>query len=137
MRVRIVTAVGIAALMLACGGVALASARTQPAAPRHHSYGTVTGTYEMEGGPIPGPGKQPPIRPLSGTITFRAQGSPPVRVHANASGRFTVRLAVGTYRITARSGAIRGPGLNSCVRPDTVTVRPRHISHLTLVCIVP
>jgi len=137
MRVRTVTAVGVAALLLGCGGVALASVSTQAGAARHPGDGIVTGTYEMEGGPIPGPGKQPPVRPLPGTITFSSPGSRPVRVHAGASGKFTVWLAAGTYRVTARSPAVRGPGPNACGWPDTVTVRAGDTRHLTLTCIVP
>jgi hypothetical protein len=132
MRVRAIAAVSIAIVMLTGGGIALASSRSQPGAVRHHRNGIVTGKFEREGGPIPGPGQQPPIVPLAGTIRFTA-GHRVVRVHAGASGTFTVRLAPGTYRVTARTPSVRG----SCTRPAAVKVRPGRTSHVTMICIVP
>jgi len=134
-RLRVIAAAGMAVLMLAFGGMALASARHQGGAAPHARGGIVTGRYVMEGGPIPGPGRQPPVRPLSGTVTFTAPGSRPVRLHVGATGKFTVLLAAGTYQVTAASASVHGPG--ACTRPETVTVRPRIISHLMLICVVP
>jgi len=134
MRVRTIAVVSILIVMLG-GGVALASARGHATAAGHHRDGTVTGKFEREGGPIPGPGKQPPVVPLSGTIRFTA-GHHVVRVHVGASGKFRVRLAPGTYRVTASTPELRGPAGKTC-HAAIVKVRAGHTSHLTMACIVP
>jgi hypothetical protein len=105
--------------------------------------GHVTGKLVMEGGPIGPGGQQPGERPIPGTVTFTMAGHRPVNVGAGKSGRFSAWLAPGRYHVTGRSPdiiTVTGSGRHleqTCSQPSSVTVRPRHTTTITVVCIVP
>jgi hypothetical protein len=132
---RAVTVIGILALGGCASAASTATAATRPAAARTEP---VSGSLVMEGGPIPPGGNQPPVRPLPGTVSFTAARHRPVTVTVPASGRFTVRLAAGTYRASATTPNITGPGgkHGTCPDPSPVRVAARPV-HITIACIVP
>ena len=105
--------------------------------------GHVTGRLVMEGGPIGPGGQQPGERPIPGTVTFTMTGHRPVNVGAGKSGRFSAWLAPGRYHVSGRSPDIitvtsSGRHLEqTCSQPSPVTVRARHTTTITVVCIVP
>jgi hypothetical protein len=82
------TVVGVAGAALIAAGC---SAST-PAAPT----GTVQGRLLAYPGPMPANGK-PPTSPMAGTAAFTDQSGHTVTVTVDASGKFTVRLAAGSY----------------------------------------
>jgi hypothetical protein len=112
--------------------------------------GTVTGRAQLEGGPVAPPGTtgrhgaQPRVRPLPGTVEFELAGRTHRLVTATAgpSGRFSVRLAPGTYHVDVRSPRIREQLSDGRLREQpcaarTVTVVARRTAAVTLTCIVP
>jgi hypothetical protein len=105
--------------------------------------GRVTGKLVMEGGPIGPGGKQPGERPIPGTVTFITAGHRPVNVGVGSSGRFSAWLAPGRYHVAGRSPdiiTVTGSGRHveqTCSQPSSVTVRARHTTTITVVCIVP
>jgi hypothetical protein len=125
-----VVACAVAVLMLAgCSGTASASGT-------HHRDGTVIGRFVREGGPLGPGGKQPPAVPLSGTVRFTRTHGHTVVVHVGSTGRFTVRLRAGRYRVSGSSAAINS-AKSPCTPPMSVRVRARRTAHLTVVCPVP
>jgi hypothetical protein len=58
--------------------------------------GTVQGRLLEYPGPMPSNGK-PPAYPMAGTVTFTDKSGHAMTVTVDASGRFTVRLAAGSY----------------------------------------
>jgi hypothetical protein len=121
----------------------LAACAAGAGSPRQHSHvralGTVTGTFEREGGPLGPGGTQPKGVPLSGTIMFTAADGRPVLVRVGKSGTFTVRLAAGSYRVLGRSPQIGGSGGRApwCSVPLTVAVSAGHAARAKVVCPVP
>jgi hypothetical protein len=105
--------------------------------------GHVTGKLVRAGGPMGPGGKQPGEQPLPGTVTFTAAGHRPVSVRVGASGKFSVWLDPGRYRVAGRSPDIEtvtstGKDLEqTCSQPLSVTVRARHATAITVVCPVP
>jgi hypothetical protein len=110
----------------------------------------VTGRLVMEGGAIGPGGQQPGERPIPGTVTFTAAGHQPVTaghepvaVEVRDSGKFSVWLPPGRYRVAARSPDIQtitGSGKaveQTCSQPQSVTVSARHTTTITIACIVP
>ncbi|HXP20394.1 MAG TPA: hypothetical protein VN840_12190 [Streptosporangiaceae bacterium] len=132
MRSLIVSA-GVAALLLSACAVT----------PVHASApGTVTGRFQIQGGPIGPGGKQPGKRPISGTIQFTAGHGPAVTVRTGASGTFSARLAPGTYAVCARSpglaadnstNGLKGP----CSASQSVRVTAGHTTRIALTVDVP
>ena len=142
-------ATGIAAgLLLAGGGTTAASIASDHAThvpgPAAHARrapdGVVVGRFEREGGPLGPGGTQPPTLPLSGTIWFARAGHRTVTVRAGKSGKFSVRLAPGSYRVSGRTPMIQGQPGNTdavCSLPSPVRVTAHHARHITVFCIVP
>jgi|HubBroStandDraft_4_1064222.scaffolds.fasta_scaffold249084_1 hypothetical protein len=140
----IVAVLGTAALgagvLAGCAATAAADTAGTASSGTHAAAATavVSGRLVMEGGPIAPGGKQPPVRPLPGTVSFTAAHRRTVRVAVPASGRFTVRLAAGTYRASATTPNITGPGgkHDTCPDPSPVRVTTRPV-HVVIACIVP
>jgi hypothetical protein len=140
-----VLGVALAATLGACG-----TASAAPNAGAGHSslmnaghplFGTVTGTYEMEGGAIGPGGKQPALRNLPGFVY--ATGA---RGHARASvhdGRFTLRLRPGTYELTGWTPNVKEVSAANVVSKGSKCGEARslvtagHGVHAALYCIVP
>jgi hypothetical protein len=114
----------------------------------------VTGRFVLLGGALQRSGKQPPGRPLRGTVRFTLASSGPLGsrpvtstaetvVAVGRSGRFDVWLRPGVYRVSGRtpqivevlpSGAQRP---STCAQPRPLTVTPRRTATVTVVCAVP
>jgi hypothetical protein len=142
-RRHTVAAVSAAGLLLAGGGVAAAStadgALTRPAQANHAADGRVTGKFERVGGPIEPSGKQPVV-PLSGTMRFARPGHRTVRVRVGKSGRFSVRLVPGAYRVSGRTPLIlQVPGNieATCWLHGRLKVSSGRTRHIVVTCIVP
>jgi hypothetical protein len=105
--------------------------------------GTVTGVFHRVGGPLGPGGQQPKVVPLTGRMRFTRPGHPVVSVPVGRSGRFTVQLPPGTYRVTGITPDIvevlnNGRQLDGrCHGPQDLRVRPGRAGHITVVCSVP
>lgn len=133
MRRQAVPAVLAACLFLTgCGVAAASSTHGQAGSAPHSEYGRVVGKFEREGGPIGPGGQQPPVVPLAGTIVFWRRAHRTVRVHAGKSGRFSVRLAPGSYKVWGRT-----EGLPACRLPGRLKVTAGRKRHIVVACIVP
>jgi hypothetical protein len=105
--------------------------------------GTVTGVFHRVGGPLGPGGQQPKAVPLTGRMRFTRPGHPAVSVPVGRSGRFTVQLPPGTYRVTGITPDItvvldNGRQLDGrCHGPQSLRVRPGRTGHITVVCSVP
>jgi hypothetical protein len=103
----------------------------------------VAGTFQREGGPIQPGGKNPPIQPLRGVVTFRDSKGHSVNVAVGVSGKFSVALQTGTYTVTGRSPQVEQQNANGtvsdppCSAPMTTVIRPRTLNHVVVTCIVP
>jgi hypothetical protein len=139
-RLGAVIALGILMLLAACATAAPGPVAAP--APAAAPGGVVTGTLQLEGGPIGPDGQQPGSRPIPGTIQFTVDGRGPVTVRAGTAGTFAVKLPAGTYDVSGRSPrVIDVSGGTSrqvpCSEPLSVTVTARHTSTIALTCIVP
>jgi hypothetical protein len=111
--------------------------------PPARATGHVTGKLLIEGGPIGTGGQQPGERPIPGTVTFTAAGHRPVQVGVGASGKFSAWLPPGRYHVAGRSPDIEtvtdsGKYLEqTCGDLSSVTVSARHVTTISVVCIVP
>lgn len=115
------------------GVVILLLSACAPAAAHAAAVGTVTGTLQMEGGPIAPDGRQPGKRPVPGTVQFTSARQQRVTVQVGSSGTFSVQLPPGTYAVCSRpSGA---PGL--CLQGRPVTVTARHTTEWAFTFAVP
>jgi hypothetical protein len=129
----------------AASGQTQAASRQAPATSRQApAAGHLAGRLVMEGGPLGPGGKQPGERPLSGTVTFTAAGHRGVTVRVGSSGRFSVQLPPGTYRVSGGSPAIETSSGSSgkeqelpCSQPLSATVTAGHTSAVTVTCVVP
>jgi len=99
----------------------------------------------MEGGPSGPGGQQPKVRPIPGLVEFTADHRV-TKVPVGRSGRFSVSLPPGTYRVAGRSPRITqvsdtapdGEGRElPCSLPLSVTVTPHGSAAVTLTCAVP
>jgi len=102
--------------------------------------GRIEGKFQRVGGPLGPGGTQPAVVALSGTMRFTRAGHKTITVRVGKSGRFAVRLAPGTYRVSGRTPDIRGEPGNTeatCSLPGTVTVKAGSVRHVTVVCAVP
>jgi len=107
----------------------------------HPELGTVSGTYQLEGGAFNPAGPNPPIHPLRGIITATGPNSH-VRTLAK-DGRFTLSLPPGTYRLTGWTPQIKEKNGLKVVKNGTacgaatVVVTPHDTATAALYCIVP
>jgi hypothetical protein len=130
--------------VLALTGCAAAGAAEHAASqPLTQSTGHVTGTLLLEGGPLGPGGQQPGERPIPGTVTFTTAGHRPVSVRVASSGKFSVSLPPGRYRVAGRSPDVEtvtdsGKTVqDSYLEPWSVTVTARHTTAIQVVFIVP
>jgi hypothetical protein len=99
--------------------------------------GTVTGRFQLEGGPS----GDTAARPIPGTVRFTAAHHRPVTIQVGTSGSFSVRLPAGTYQVAGRTPRIievsggRQHEMWSQTRPVTVTAG--HTTRITITDIVP
>ena len=142
----------------ACAPLLLAACAAGPAAGHHGGtagqgtvqsspppdhLGTVTGVFHREGGPLGPGGQQPKVVPLTGRMRFTRPGHPAVSVPVGRSGRFTIQLPPGTYRVTGITPDIveqlnNGRQLEGrCHGPQDLRVRAGRTGHITVACIVP
>jgi len=133
-----------ALLLTGCMAASTAGHATgQTAARPARATGHVTGKLLMEGGPIGPGGQQPGERPLPGRVTFTAAGHRPVAVEVGTSGKFSVWLKPGRYRVAGSSPDIQtvaGPGREveqTCTQPSSMTVSAGHAVTIAVVCSVP
>ena len=108
----------------------------------HPASAYLTGKLVMEGGPLGPDGQQPGERPMSGTVTFTAAGHRAITVEVGSSGKFSVPLPPGRYRVSGRSPDIMEVnGGHSrelpCSQPASVVVRAGSTATITLACVVP
>lgn len=103
-------------------GVSLAGC----ASPRDE--GTLDGTLQAVGGPA---GTAP--RPLSGSVTFHGSDGNIATINLSSSGRFSARLPVGRYTVSARSPQFEG-GSGECQPPGPVTVTKDRTSRVAIDC---
>jgi hypothetical protein len=106
--------------------------------------GHLAGRLLMEGGPMRPGGLQPSERPIPGIVTFTDARHRRVDVQVSSSGRFSVRLPPGRYRVSGRSPSIEassGSGGNEqelpCSPSLSAIVTAGHTSAVTITCIVP
>ena len=127
-------------------GLALALAACTAITSAHASRadeGRIIGTFIRAGGPLGPGGMQPPDRPLTGTVQFRAAHHPTVAVRVGKSGTFTVWLPAGTYRVSGRSPSIlevlaSGATRESpCSVPQQVAVVTGRALRISVTCSVP
>jgi hypothetical protein len=107
-----------------------------------HATGQVTGHLIMEGGAIQPGQNQPPVRSIPGTVTFTETGHRPTSIQVGNSGKFSLQLAAGRYKVSAKSPRIievnNGHDLElPCSQPVSVTVKAGHSAAITVACIVP
>lgn len=141
----------------ACVPLLLAACAAAPGAGRHGDparqgpaqsappgqLGTVTGVFHRVGGPLGPHGQQPKVVPLTGRMRFTRPGHPAVSVPVGRSGRFTVQLPPGTYRVTGITPDIvtvldNGRQLDGrCHGAHDLHVRAGRTGHITVVCAVP
>jgi hypothetical protein len=122
------------------GAASQGTAQTTAAAGR---TGTVTGVFHRAGGPLGPGGQQPRVVPLTGRMRFTRPGHPAVSVPVGRSGRFTVQLPPGSYRVTGITPGIvevldNGRQLDErCHGPQDLRVLAGRTGHITVVCTVP
>lgn len=138
-RVQAVAGIGAALLLAACAAPAAHVTSTSS----EGSYGTVTGQFLREGGPIGRGGQQPAVVRLQGMVTFTAAHHRQVNVRVGRSGDFAVRLPAGKYNVSGRSPGVievTSDGKDHetpCSAPMTVTVSTGHVAKIRVVCNVP
>jgi hypothetical protein len=137
--------VALATSLGACGTTAAATGtgarHTSLMNAAHSVFGTVTGTYQIEGGAIGPGGKQPGPRDLAGFIyATGAHG------HARATvkdGRFTLRLRPGSYALTGWTPSVKEVSAANVVSKGSkcgeagALVTAGHAAHAALYCLVP
>ncbi len=110
------------------------------------NFGTVVGTFQMEAGPISPSGQAAvgPV-PLSGVVRFKDASGQTVDVTVGASGKFSVRLAPGTYGVagvTSQMGLVDPHSTISqppCEMQNMSSTRVRagQTDRITLICYGP
>jgi hypothetical protein len=133
-----------ALLLTGCTAAGAAGHATgQTAAGTARATGHVTGKLLMEGGPMGPGGQQPGERPLSGTVTFTAAGHRPVAVRVGPSGKFSVGLQPGRYRVAGRSPDIETVTVSgrdveqTCTQSSSMIVGAGQTVTTVVVCSVP
>jgi hypothetical protein len=131
MRLRTgVLLAGAGIMAAACGG----------AVPR--GTATVEGTFEGVGGPaiVENGTTQTPVFPLSGTVTFTDTAGHGTPFAIGVTGRFSVRLAAGTYSVSGRTPAISEVSNDGtsrpipCSLPQSIQVRPMETMRIAVIC---
>ncbi|HEY2314715.1 MAG TPA: hypothetical protein VGH96_13950 [Streptosporangiaceae bacterium] len=139
-------AAGLAVMLTACavsGPAPHAGPATSVRRPAQGGDGKVVGTFVRVGGPLGPGGTQPPDVPLSGTVQFTAAHRGTVAVWVGKSGRFSVWLPAGAYRVSGRSPSIVGLLASGAEREDTCPLEvPVHVVagralQVAVVCSVP
>lgn len=104
--------------------------------------GTVLGTFQRAGGPaLPNGGTL--VVPLTGVVSFQRAGGGTTSVTVGKTGKFSVPLPPGTYRVSGRSESIRQQNPDGstsappCSQPLTTRVRAGETERITVVCAVP
>ncbi len=104
--------------------------------------GTVLGTFQRAGGPaLPNGGTL--VVPLAGVISFQRAGGGTTSVTVGKTGKFSVLLPPGTYRVSGRSASIQQQNPDGststppCSMPLTARVRAGETERITVVCAVP
>jgi hypothetical protein len=67
--------------------------------------GTVTGLFEVSGGPA-----GTPNRPLPGSVTLVSMVGHTYRIHVSANGKFTASVLADTYKVTGQSPYVHSAG---------------------------
>ena len=120
----VVASTAIAGIVIAgavvAGAVACSSGPSPPT-------GTVQGLFEKYAGPTPVKGPLPSGVPVSGEATFTDASGHAVTVAVPDTGKFTVRLATGTYTV------LMAP-TNLSTAEQTVHVRADRTVTITLDC---
>jgi hypothetical protein len=107
------------------------------------SFGMVAGTFQGVAGPVSPSGSRRWGRgPLSGVVRFTEASGHTVEVTAGASGKFSVRLAPGTYSVagvTSEFGAVdphSGMSQPPCAMQNMSSTRVRagQTDWITLIC---
>lgn len=139
-------AAGLAVMLTACavsGPAPNAGLATPMRRPAQGGDGKVVGTFLRVGGPLGPGGTQPPDVPLSGTVQFTAAHRRTVAVWVGKSGRFSVWLPAGAYRVSGSSPSIVGLLASGAEREDTcalevpVTVLAGRALQVAVICTVP
>jgi len=128
--------------LLLTGCTAAGAAEHAASYPPVRATGHLTGKLFIEGGPIGPGGKQPGERPIPGTVTLTGAGHRPVTITVGNSGKFSVWLPPGRYRVVWRSPAIitvtgSGHEEQTSSPAPPVTISARHAATITLVAVVP
>ena len=89
---------------------------------------TVHGQFVAVGGPAPG------SYPLPCTIIARAAGGQTFTATAGRSGRFTLSLPPGGYRVTGRSPRIQSGQMICAAMHELHVSRHQPVRHITVVC---
>jgi len=109
-------------------------------------FGTVAGTFQGEAGPVSASGSAASGSwPLSGVVRFTDASGQTVNVTVGASGKFSVRLAPGTYRVegvTSQMGLVDPHSTISqppCQMQNlgSTRVRAGETDRVTLICYGP
>ena len=102
------------------------------AANASHRAGYVVGTFRLVGGPAPGESI-----PARGTVIFapvtKGQAAT-VTVTVNATGRFTVRIPTGTWKVTASSPQFNSNQRGACGAARPITVKVGTSTHVAVQC---
>jgi hypothetical protein len=92
--------------------------------------GTVTGIFQVSGGPA-----GTPNRPLSGTVTLATTSGHTYRVPVSANGMFTVNVPTGRYKVTGHSPYVHvGTAEMTCFADNLVTVNTGTVAHVVVTC---
>ncbi len=136
----------LALLLPACAGPAARQAADRQAAGHQEAVmradrvrGRLDGTMVREGGPLGPGGQQPSRQRIPGVITITGAGHQPRRVRAGHSGRFSMLLPAGRYRLCGAAPRNAGPGgaAARCALPRQVTIRPGRTTTVTVIFAVP
>lgn len=137
------TYAGVLGALLLTGCASAGATGHSSSQPPARVTGQVTGMLLIEGGPLGPGGQQPGERPIAGTVTFTAAGHRAVSVKVGTSGKFSVSLPPGRYRVAGRSPSVElvtdsGKTVeDSYLEPWSVTVTARHATAIQVVFIVP
>jgi hypothetical protein len=110
------------------------------------SFGTVAGTFQAEAGPISQSGKAAVGPwPISGVVRFTDASGHTGDITVGASGRFSARLAPGTYKVTGVTSEFGSVEPNSglsqppCEMQNMASTRVRagQTDRITLICVGP
>lgn len=141
MRPRSLLPVMLGMLLTACTapGLHQAAAGGSAVAGADQARGRLDGTMIREGGPIGPGGQQPGRQRIPGVITITAAGHQTRRVRAGHSGRFSVLLPAGRYRLCGAAQRSAGPGgaAPRCALPRQVTIRAGRATTVTVIFAVP